>query len=104
MRDVKNLLDIHTKRGNLVYRRINTQAKIIGKAKTLTPNRDMAGMPDLIVWIKDGPVHCWELKSPVGVQSLNQKKFEVEVGRMGHWYLIIRSLDEAILALKAAGL
>jgi len=106
LRQVKDLLQIHEGRGRLVFRRLNVGAKlrnIRGKI-VFTKNRDMEGLPDLLVWVKNGPMMCWELKSPTGSQSESQEAFEAELHGVGHEYHVIKSLEDAILILKGCGL
>ncbi len=105
---IRNLLDIHQMRGALVYKRINTGAKLrnIRRRIVFTKNTDMIGMSDIILWIKNGPGGvCWEIKLPEksAKQSEDQQKFESEILRVGHEYYVLRSLDEAILMLKSYG-
>jgi hypothetical protein len=68
------------------------------KAEGLTP-----GAADLCVLIPDG--HCiWmETKTATGRQSSSQKTFELRCEKLGHDYVLVRSLDDAIRILKAFG-
>lgn len=43
-----------------------------------------------LVWI--------EVKNEKGVQSEDQKKFEIETKGEGHWYILARSIDDLITA------
>jgi len=106
LRQVKSLLQIHVNKGNLVYRRLNVGAKlrnIRGKI-VFTKNKEMEGLPDLLIWIKKGPMMCWELKSPSGSQSESQEAFENELHEVGHDYFVIKSLEDAMVILKGCGL
>jgi hypothetical protein len=103
---VKNLLQIHKNRGNLVFRRLNVGAKLrnVRGQAIFTANTEMVGLPDLLVWIKNGPVLCWEVKAPRGKLSEGQLGFQDEIYGVNHAYDVIRSLDEAIAILKSYGL
>jgi len=106
LRQVKSLLEIHANKGKVVFRRLNVGAKlrnIRGKI-VFTKNRDMEGLPDLLVWVKNGPMMCWEIKSPSGSQSESQEAFEAELQSIGHDYFVIKSLEDAMVILKGCGL
>lgn len=104
LRQVKQLLGLHVQRKNLIFKRINVGPKIFGQGR-FSANFEMVGMPDLLVWIKNGPCLSWELKAPkAGRQSPQQKRFQEDLESVGHTYQIIRSLQEAELALAVLGL
>jgi hypothetical protein len=42
----------------------------------------------------NGKCYFFEVKTPTGVQSESQKRFELEVNSLGFDYYIVRSLDE----------
>jgi hypothetical protein len=42
----------------------------------------------------NGKCYFFEVKTPIGVQSDSQKRFESEVKSLGFEYYIVRSLDE----------
>lgn len=106
LRQVKYLLTIHQTKGHLVWRRLNTGAKLrnVGGRIIFTKNKEMVGLPDILVWVHGGPMMCWELKSPTGEQSKEQEAFEAEVQSMGHEYHVVKCLEDAILILQWAGL
>lgn len=52
------------------------------------------GQPDLVLMLADGETLYVELKSPDGTQSDDQKLFEWKATKMGHNYIVWRSMDE----------
>lgn len=64
-------------------------------------NNTFRGSADLIVFFRGGMVELWELKASAGKLSPDQKVFKEFVGRLGHDYRIIRSVDEAVDILKS---
>jgi hypothetical protein len=58
-----------------------------------------AGAADLCVMLPGGKVAWLELKTAVGRQSIAQKGFESKCRRLGHPYVVARTLDEAMEAL-----
>lgn len=75
-----------------------------GKKKFATPNTDMLGMTDLMVFLKGGKTLHIECKSEKGVLSLYQKAWREDLTEMGHEYHIVRCLDELIEILSAHGI
>lgn len=73
------------------------------KVPVLCPNEDMAGMSDLLIWIKDGPCLSVEIKAPKGKKSPNQVEWEKKLQNMGHEYHEIKSIDELVALLKKHG-
>lgn len=57
------------------------------------------GNPDIVVCYK-GMFIGFEIKTKIGKQSPNQKKTELDIIKSGGKYFIIRSIDDAINALK----
>src|SRR5258705_1895556 len=68
------------------------------KQEGLTP-----GAADLCILMPAGRSAWLELKTPKGVQSINQKGFEARCKRLDHAYALARSVDEAIAALRRLG-
>jgi hypothetical protein len=68
------------------------------KAEGLT-----AGVADLCIMLPGGRTLWMELKTRNGRQSQAQKSFAVVCSVLDHAYLMPRSLDEAIAALRAYG-
>lgn len=68
------------------------------KAQGLT-----SGAADLCILMPAGRSAWLELKTPKGVQSINQKGFEARCKRLDHSYALARTLDEAIAALHQWG-
>ncbi len=58
-----------------------------------------AGVADLIVVLPDGKVLFLEVKTPTGKQSDNQIKFQNRVESLGHRYVIVRSVDDVVIAI-----
>lgn len=97
----KRILTFLQARGLLVFRRIHVMPVIRcwrfrpcckSKVPVLSPNEDMAGMADLMVWIKDGPCLSLEIKATKGKKSPNQQDWEKRLKAMGHEYHEIRSI------------
>ncbi|NBW16395.1 MAG: hypothetical protein EBR82_51285 [Caulobacteraceae bacterium] len=61
-------------------------------------------MEDLQIYLMGGRTLYWELKSPTGKQSDEQKKRQDELTNLGHDYKVIRSLEQALSELGAKGL
>ena len=97
----KRVLRLFASHGVLTWRRIHVMPIAVGAGlKRFRKNHDMAGMPDLLVWIKGGPCVSIELKQRKGKQRDEQMAFQSELTRVGHPYWIVRSLDEFIDVLK----
>lgn len=103
LRQCKYLLRILAAEGVLTWRRIHVTAVPIGGLKRFRRNVDMAGMPDLIVWIKGGPCVSIELKSLSGRQRDDQKAFQDELTKVGHPYWLIRRAQELDEILQGYG-
>lgn len=62
------------------------------------------GVPDAVIFWKDGPegaqVLWLEFKAPKGTWSVEQKRWSVNALNCGHYYAIIKSVDELIAALQ----
>lgn len=52
------------------------------------------GHADFNVYLPNGKVLMFEVKTPIGKQSDHQKRFELEVKGLGFEYYIVRSLEE----------
>ena len=63
------------------------------------PNRRIQpaqkGSPDLMMTYREWSV-MWEVKTPEGTQSDNQKEFEVNQKAAGGFYFIVRSVEDAL--------
>jgi hypothetical protein len=69
------------------------------KEEGLTP-----GAPDLCILLPEGKCAWMETKTAKGRQSDTQKGFQARCERIGHLYVIVRSLQEAqsfLLTIKA---
>ena len=58
-----------------------------------------AGASDLLV-VLPGRVIFMEVKTPTGKQSKSQAIFQSVVEALGHQYALVRSVDEAMAAVK----
>lgn len=63
----------------------------------------LSGFPDLTVWLPNGRVILWELKSDKGRLSTAQHLVQARLSELGHPVQVIRSLEEALAALAQAG-
>lgn len=81
---------------NAARRSLRMGAKM--KVEGLTP-----GAADLCILMPAGRSVWLELKTPKGVQSVNQKGFAARCRRLDHTYALARSIDEAIVALHRWG-
>jgi len=52
------------------------------------------GHADFNVYLPNGKVLMFEVKTPIGKQSDHQKRFELEVKCLGFEYYIVRSLED----------
>ena len=60
--------------------------------------RGLKGISDIIVILQN--LTCWiEVKSQKGKQSEDQKKFQENVEKRGHIYILARSLEDVIKKL-----
>lgn len=60
----------------------------------------LAGVSDLVLMLPEGKT-CWvELKTKTGRQEATQIAFQQKCKKLGHKYVLIRSLDEYIALLK----
>lgn len=55
-----------------------------------------AGAPDLIVWLPEGQVLAIECKSKAGRLSDAQAWWKEHLTRLGHDYIVARSVDDVI--------
>lgn len=58
-----------------------------------------AGFSDLIIF-SEGRVLFLEVKTPTGSMSLSQRQFRGAVEGQGHGFAIVRSIDDALAALR----
>ena len=102
LKEIKETLQVLKGQGLLGFRRIHVMPVI--RNGRVTSNPDQMGMEDLQIYLLGGRTLYWELKSPTGKQSENQKSRETELISLGHSYKVIRSLEQAISELSAKGL
>lgn len=104
----KHLLRFAANRHGFHWRRVHTVAIPRGNFKTGTgrfsKNLDMAGMPDIMVWLSGARILHLELKSKNGILSEEQKAFQVEMLRLGHIYRVIRKIEDLEEVLAEEGL
>ena len=55
-----------------------------------------SGQPDLVLLLAQGEVVFVEMKAGKGVQSVEQKIFQKAAEKLGHNYLVWRSLDDGL--------
>ena len=60
----------------------------------------MVGAPDIFA-VYRGQVFAFECKAPGGEQTLGQRAFKVEFEAAGGIYVIVRSVEDVDLALRA---
>lgn len=73
------------------------------RAARFSPNVGMAGMPDWLLYLFQGPVLSVEVKTSIGKLNSNQTICKYWIERMGHPYSIVRSLDDLIKLLTRFG-
>lgn len=88
----KNTYQMHGK--GLIFSVPNGGSRNIVEAKKLKATGTMAGVSDLIIVLPNAKVLFVELKIEKGIQSPSQIKFEQRIKDLGHYYTIIRSLEE----------
>jgi hypothetical protein len=98
---MKRFLEYQERLGVLCFVRINVSPTLRGG--TFSPNREMAGMPDFMVWLRGGPTICLEAKAPKGAQRPSQKAFEQKLQRVGHRYHLVRGTGEFLYLLASYG-
>lgn len=62
-----------------------------------------SGTPDICIMLEAGKVAWLEMKASKGSLGINQKAFKEMAERLGHHWAVAKSLDEAIVHLKAWG-
>lgn len=103
LKSCKFILNLAEGAGYLSWSRISSTGiprRLPGGCFLLQKN-PMEGISDLIVWIKNGPVICVELKTEDGELDEPQKKFRNRILRVGHQFQVVRS-PEALEALLVA--
>lgn len=101
---IQEFLELQEELGLLVYQKNNTGAVRINRpgAKSSFMRFGKKGSPDFLVWrVNDNfyNAECLEtlfieVKTDVGVQSDEQRKFQQKVEKLGGNYYIVRSLDD----------
>lgn len=60
----------------------------------------LAGVSDLVCLLPGGVTLLMEVKTQTGKQSETQRKFESKSIKLGHSYVVVRSLEHAIDAVE----
>lgn len=63
-------------------------------------NNSFEGAPDILVFVDNGITLHIEIKSETGRQSKAQKYYQSIIERLGHFYFIIRSVNELQSTIK----
>lgn len=74
----------------------NVEATKAGEISTYNSNLIMAGLSDIIVFIKDYGVVFMEVKTKKGQQRKSQKEFEQICLECGLQYVLVRSVSYAV--------
>lgn len=107
LKSCRQILDLCTNAGLLAYRRVHVPPVIRGGGKkkpVFSKNVDMAGFPDLIIFLPNTELLLVELKSEVGVQSDDQKAFQKDVHPFGHFVYIVRQVPAFERLLQMRGI
>ena len=75
---------------------VGADPKRIGRAISMGMK---PGVSDLEIWIGEKTVYA-EIKTPVGKQSTHQKKFEQRCVDHGREYVVLRSVEDAMIMLE----
>lgn len=62
-----------------------------------------AGVPDLTLGLPDGRSAFWEVKTPQGRLSADQRAFVARLEALGHVFMVVRDIDDARRALAWLG-
>lgn len=60
-----------------------------------------AGSPDFFIFYGNGGVLHLEVKNEKGKLNKNQEAYKKDIEKLGHNYLIVRSVDEAEASIKS---
>ena len=98
--DVVNLLDPLEQAGRLLYFAVPNGGKRNRREAAQLNNQGLRrGVPDLFVIMDEG-IEGWELKTPDGKQSEDQKRWQAMLESFGIPYRLIRSIDDAKAVLR----
>lgn len=90
----KRLLRLYEGGGHLAFIRVTAGGVPRGDGSRFSKNVDMAGVSDLLIWLKAGPVLAVELKTADGVVRPDQREFGSRLSRVGHIYRVVRSVSQ----------
>lgn len=86
---------------------LSGRKRLSGRESALLTNLKKMGLTpgasDLMV-LSRGRAYCMEVKAPGGTLSENQKRFHAWCERCGIPYIVVRSAEEAVEALKFWGI
>lgn len=88
---IETYLKLLENQGKLVYTKNNSGAFKVGKSFIRFGKK---GSPDFFVFVEGGRViHC-EVKNEKGRQNENQKEYQKNIETLGHFYFIVRSIED----------
>lgn len=90
------LVKMYQQAGAIAFRMNSGKVKVRGGWMQLAPN----GTSDILVFPVSGPVTWVETKIKNGKQNEDQLEFELRVKMFGHRYILARTIDEGMEALK----
>jgi len=100
---VREYLRLRAVADSFVFAIPNAGKRSFGAAVRMKAEGLTAGVADICIMLEGGRTLWLELKSSKGRQSDYQKGFQAICDRIGHTYILARSLDEAVGQLKAFG-
>jgi hypothetical protein len=66
-----------------------------------TPKGYRKGIPDILGCLSDGRLCGIEVKTDIGHLSDSQLDFQIEVSKRSAYYIIARSLEDVVIALRS---
>jgi hypothetical protein len=95
---IEHYLALLENTGKLVYQKNNTGAFKAQHGSFVRFGK--AGSPDFYIFIKNGQCLHIEVKNEKGKLNDNQTDYQQTIEKLGHTYLIVRSVDEVEKYLK----
>jgi hypothetical protein len=89
---IENYLKLLENIGKLVYTKNNSGALKTERGSFMRFGK--SGSPDFFIFLNDNKTLHIEVKAEKGVQSPNQKDYQIKVEKLGHKYFIVRSLND----------
>lgn len=96
-------LTVHGRRDLYWFAIPNGGLRHPGVAKKLKAEGVKPGAPDLCVMLENGRVGWLELKAARGVLSDQQLGFAARADRLGHFWAVARTLEQAVETLTSWG-